>query len=618
MSGPRDTNPVEFGVAPGLFTNATDRAGKNRWKDCQWVRWHKGYAEKMGGYGRQVLSGSNSGVYLGVARALHDWSAIDSQQFIGVGTHLKLYLVNTGTLYDITPVRKTSNLANPFTTANGTPTVTVVDVDNRANVGDYITITDATAVGGLTLSGPYPVVSVVNADTYTITAAGNASSTATGGGNPSIAYDIYPGLADNGELLGYGTGTYGSSTYGTPRAPGSGIPAKLRTWSLDNWGEDLIASPSKGGIYWWDRTTGPSSRALLLDNAPTDVLRVLLNADSGYVIALGCSDLSVSTNFDPMLVRWCKRGDFTVWQPDSNDGSSAAGFYRLGKGSRIVTGAATRTQNLIWTDNRLYGMDFNGSGFGFADKGKCKIVGPNAMVDVNGTIYFWGFDDFFTYDGTLQTMPCDVWTVVMQDFNRAQAEKVFGASYSTKNEVTWYYPSQSGGGECDRYVTYNIADHCWYTGALARTCYHDVTPAITGFSSNPYAAYGGYLWTHESGLDQVAGGVTTPIPYFLESWDASLGSSDFQFLVNALIPDLKRMAGSINFTLKAKSRPRDAAYITKGPYVCTTATTVVGVRIRGSQIALRIDNLTNGGIAPVGSDFRLGVLQIQSIPYGQR
>lgn len=419
-------------------------------------------------------SGFSSSIYAGLARDLHDWSSLDGQYWIAIGTNLKLYVVNQGTLYDITPQRKTSNVVNALTTFANSNIVSIVDPGHQANSGDFIDIIGASPVGGLQLLGSYEL-SVIDPNTYTIFAASPAVSSATGGGNFSIAYEITTGLPANGQLLGYGTGLYGAGTYGTARAIGTGVFARMRTWSLDNYGQDLIASQSDGEIYWWQRNTGPNSRAGIIPLAPTGCQRVIVDAQQRVIIALGCTD--VTSAFDPLLVRWCSFDDITDWVPTD---INTAGDDLLTAGSRIVTGLKTKGQNLIWTDTTLYRMVFVGEPdeYDFIPAGGVTIVGPNAAVDVDGVAYFWGFDNFYNYSGTLNLQACDVWETVFDPsyvdstgfhtaLNRAQSEGVVCYTYEPKTEITWLYQSIDGAFT----VTFNGILQQWATSGSLTTAW---------------------------------------------------------------------------------------------------------------------------------------------------
>lgn len=627
MAGQRAADLQPMVYAPGYYTISTPRgarvsqtttsAGYGRYVDGDRVRFHKGMAEKIGGWERQALTGANNGIYVGIARAVHDWSSLDTQQWLALGTQCKLYLVNTGTLSDITPLRKTSSVSAPFTTINTSHTVTVADPDHRANAGDHVRITGASAVGGLTLDGEYDIVSIVDPDHYTITAASAATSGATGGGSVTFEYDISCGLAENGELTGYGTGLFGMGTYGTPRAAGSGVPAKLRTWSLSNWGEDLVASDSDGEFYWWDRSTGPNARAQLVVTAPTNIQRMLVDVEFRRIILLGCTDLD--GNPDRMEIRWCSSEDLQDWFPDV---SNTAGEHRLDIGSRIVTGIITRTQKLVWTDNQLYSMSaISESDYGFDPKGRVSIAGPNAMVDDGGVVRFMAVNDFYLYDGTLRVIPCEVWSTVFDQANTTaidltQLEKVYAFTYQSKNETTWFYQSRIG-TEVDRYVTYNSAMDCWYHGSMQRTAFHDVSEFLSGYMTNPYGVFGGYLYKHEVGTDEVEGSTTNVMQWFLQTGDAAAGGSDQNLVVNGLIPDFRRLTVGMRVTLKAKERPLDTEYVVAGPYDFDTDDTDWDATISGSQLTFLFETAVDGNGDPIaGQDWRMGTLQVEGFKDG--
>lgn len=615
MAGPRASQLRDLAFAPGVVTNLTDRDAIGHWKASNRVRWHKGMAEKLGGWARQLLTGFNNGLMVGTVRALHDWSTLSGQQYIAAGSECKLMLVNKGKLYDITPVRKTSNVSDPFTTTNGSPLVLVSDPNHRARTGDHLRITSSTSVGGLTLSGDYDIAVIVSPTQYRITAATAASSGAVGGGATTIEYDVGCGLAINGELRGYGTYLYGAEEYGNARPVGQGVPAKMRTWSLQNWGEDLLAAPSDGELYWWDKGSGPNSRAVLVPEAPTDIQRMLVNPENRYVILIGCSGLDGIP--DPMRVRWCEQEDFSIWTPTD---TNTAGGKRLDYGSRLITGIKSRTQNYVWSDEQMYAMPYVGPPlvFSFDPLGACKIVGPNVPVDVNGIVFFVVFDDFMIYDGTLRVLDCDIHTSIFGDedrniegdFDRTQAESMFGASFMAKNEVTWFYLNVSGTGS---YVTFNYKEGCWYRGTMTRTAYHDVSEAITGYKTNPYGVNVGRLYKHEVGFDEVDGASSVPQAWFMESFDNHLAGSDAVMLINTVVPNFDRISGSMLVTLKKKYRPRDVSYQIRGPFEIDGATLDFNPRTKASQIVLRIESA-----GELGEDFRMGLWQVDPVPYGGR
>jgi len=245
----RTVNFLPLDIAPGLFTLDTPAGSVRRWYDGLNVRWDDGHPQKMGGFIQQALIDQGGALvnYKGKARSYHEWQSLDGQSWMAFGTACRLYLIGADTLYDITPLRRQAYITDGLTTVNGSSTVTVVDPGHDAAPGDHVEITGGTAVGGITFNGEYDVLEVIDVDTYTIDAREDASSSETGGGTMTLRYTINCGLESDGFLYGYGVGPYGEETYGTPRST-STFRGFARSWSLDNWGEDLIASPNGGTL----------------------------------------------------------------------------------------------------------------------------------------------------------------------------------------------------------------------------------------------------------------------------------------------------------------------------------------------------------------------------------
>lgn len=475
--------PIQF--EPGFYTEQTASGATNRWKDGDHVRFRYGLPEKIKGWA------SIPGWFKGVTRRLHDWVSLDTENWLAIGTSKKLYLYFEGDYYDITPIRDGSlppftqtPLTNPFDTTASSVTVTVNHPGHQVVAGDFVHFSNASAVGGITIDGEYEVQSAPDFETYTIEHSFAATSTASGGGTVDWMYEI---STQNPQWYGWGGGVWGGGVWGGVQA--SGLPQRIRLWSLVNWGEDLIASPRDGAIYWWDRTLGPNNRAVLIENAPRKVARILLSGQDRHLVALGADD--------PLTISWCSQEDFDTWIATP---INTAGDQRLDAGSELITGIRTRGEIVVWADNSVVSMSFDGPPlvFGFTERGESlTIISPNAMAEINGIVYFMANSDFMVYDGLLRVLPCDVRDHVFGRLNTEQQEKVYCSINRTNNEVWWFFPTGDE-EEPNEYVIFNYLENCWYYGTLERSAFHDISPIF----DTPYGASpDGKLWKHEIGVD---------------------------------------------------------------------------------------------------------------------
>lgn len=569
---------VDLQIRPGMVTDETARGAEPYWKDCDHVRFRNGIPEKMGGWKKAEDDNGDAYALKGLARAIHDWSSLDGNAWIAVGTHKKLYLINSGNLHDITPLRDSGQLADPFTTTDTETTVNVEHTAHNAQEGDFVHFDNATAVGGITIDGEYEVTNVVDVDNYEIEHTAAATSSATGGGTVDYEYEISIGEGSRTTLFGYGVGPYGRGTWGTPRTT-SDLYGALRIWSLDNWGEDLIASPLDGAVYVWDRTNGATTRAQLIADAPSTNKRVLVSEEDRHLICLGAHTGSFS---DAMLVRWSDQEDYTTFTPAEGNTS---GDKRLDAGSRIVTAVEARGEKIIFTDEALYSMRLSGGAdvFAFYPLGESiRIASPNAAVQVNGVVYFMGQDDFFVYDGVVQPMPCPIRNHVFDDFNIFQTNKVYAAVNRLFNEIWFCYPSGAS-EENDRYAVYNYYERNWYFGTIRRTAMHDQS-ATYGL---PYGVDdSGNVWIHESGRNDG----DQALKAYIESHDAEVMDGRQMAHIRSLVPDFLQLDGEVGVTLKARRYPQSEDQISKGPYTVDATTQKIDTRIRNRQIAVRIES----------------------------
>ena len=233
-------------LKPGVNRENTRLTNEGGYYESDNVRFRQGTPEKIGGWVRISAS-----TFLGVCRSLWNWVTFSYQNLIGVGTHLKFYILNGGTYYDITPTQTVHTLSGPFATVNLSTTVTVTDATGGYINNDFVTFTGASAVGGITISGEYQLT-YLTPTTYTITAASAATSTASGGGTVYAVYQVNTGPAYAVPLVGWGAGPWGSGTWGNSATSSDA----MRIWNQFNFGEDLIYGPRGGPLYYWDATIG--------------------------------------------------------------------------------------------------------------------------------------------------------------------------------------------------------------------------------------------------------------------------------------------------------------------------------------------------------------------------
>lgn len=592
-------------IAPGFFTLKTDRGANGRWKGGDKVRFHHGLPEKLGGW---LRSGSDD--FLGMCRALKDFLSLSFEKLIAAGTHSKLYIWKSGTFYDVTPIRATTNpmANNPFAMTNTSTTVTVTDVAHGATQGSYVTFSGAAAGAGITIDGEYQIQTIVDADNYTITHSAAATSTASGGGAAVVAaYQINIGSANSVYGLGYGAGTYGTSTYGTPRTLSNFLTSAM-IWSLDTWGEDLIACPRGGAIYLWDTSVGVATRASAISGTPSTA-RVVFVAENKHLVVLGAHDGAAD---DPLLIKWSSSEDYTDFTASA---TNSAGEKRLTAGNEILCRLKMPKEDLILTDSHATAMRFTGAPnwFSFEDLGQNgSIRGQNAAIEANGIGYWMGEKNFFYYDGRVNVLPCEVWPTLFDaedddqpGLNFVQRAKTFAVYIRDFSEVWWLYCSRDS-AEVDRYVAYNTLEKVWHFGTLARTAMignSDVFEVPFATGSN------GYLYDHETGVDDDASAMA---PY-IDSGDMEIpDAGDYLMQVGMLVPDFKRLEGSVTMTMTAKKYPQDTDSQAQASITITSSTKYVNPRLKGRQISFRFAS------SAVGDSWRMGTLRIAARPHGKK
>lgn len=631
---------------PGINKETTSYSNGGGWFDCDKVRFRQGFPEKIGGWDK---IGSTS--FLGSCRALWPWRTLNLDDFLGVGTQLKYYIESGEGYYDITPIRLTTAAGDvTFSATNGSSTITVSNPTHGAVVNDFVTFSGAVSLGGnitaAVLNQEYQIFEIVDSSTYKIVAravgslenitddgqysptpvVANASDTGNGGSSIVGTYQINVGLDTSVTGNGWGAGAWGRSTWGSA-ATVDLITDTLRIWTHDNFGEDLLINDMNGGIYYWDASavsplTSPAVALSSLagaDLAPTIAKKVIVSDVDRHVIAFGCDPLDNIGQQDPLLIRFSDQESVVDWRPST---TNTAGDLRLGSGSKIVTAIETRQQILVFTDVSLHAMQYIGPPFTFGINmisENITIRSPISAVAVDDTVYWMGKNEFYVYNGGVQTLPCSVKDYVFSNFNSTQAEKCFGAVNSAFSEVWWYYPSANSENN-DRYVVYNYSQNIWYHGNLVRTAWVD-----RGVNETPIAAgRDGYLYNHEVGFDDGSTNPASPIVAYIESSQFDIGDGDQFSFVRRLIPDLTFRNSTAetpiaNFTVKARNFPGGAYLQDNSKAVEKTASVPVEqftqdahIRLRGRSIAIKVDSDSTG------TGWRLGSPRIDVRSDGRR
>jgi len=536
---------------------------------------------------------------------------------------------------------------NPFAATAGSATIVVTDVGHGAINNDFVTFSGATSLGGnitaAILNQEYQIT-FINSNQYSIQARA-VSSVATpgapvlasagdtgGGGNAVVAsYQINVGLDKYVGGNGWGASFWSRLTWGSGAQLTAG--EQLRLWTNDNYGEDLLIAPRGSVPYYWDATTGTTTRAVSLSSksttegylgqfVPTQTNQIVASAIQRFVICFGSNSYdpdNANTTFDPMLVRWSDQENPYQWVPAA---TNQAGEFRLSNGSFILAARNTRQEILVWTDSAIYSMQYLGPPFvwGFnIIQDNVTLLGPNTVITANNITYWMGSDKFYFYDGRVQTLPCSLRSFVFGRLNKAQAWQCHTGYNEEFNEIWWFYPS-TGSDVIDSYVIYNIIEGSWYYGTMGRTAW-----LHSGLREYPFAAdYNGRLLYHEASVDDEAGATPQPIAAYIQTSDFDIGDGHNFGFVWRILPDLT-FAGStaanpqVTLTVKPRVNSGTPYGTSNNPTVTRTAsfpveeyTGQVYTRIRGRQMAFRIDS------TGLGVQWQLGSPRIDIRPDGRR
>jgi hypothetical protein len=518
----------------------------------------------------------------------------------------------------------TATLINPIATTDESTTVTITDTAHGASDNDWVVINSATATGGIpaaTLNNTDGYqITLLTANTYSITVPTAATSTVSAGGGLAVTIKYLVGVVAGlnqqsaDPALGWGTGAWGGSTWGTARSTDdSDVKLENSQWSLNLWGEDLIATIRGGAMYYWDTSSGETTRASLISEesgatgVPTTARTSIISFPDRHVVALGADPVNSLGNIDPMLVRWSTQEDFTIWTPTA---TNTAGDQRLEVGTKIIGGVSSKDETFISSDEAVYGMTFIGPPFIFSFRllaTNCGAGGKNTMLSVDNRVYWMGKSNFFLYDGIVKEIPCPLQHFVFDRMQSNYIDKTVVGHNKKFNEVTWFYVSTSNSAgtsnpEPDSYVTFNYQDLAWSIGTLNRTVWSDAF----GVRDVPFAFdETGYLYDHETGVNDNGSSMNS----FVESSAMEISQGgDALYMVDKVIPDLTATDDTnLYLTLKTRKYP-NSPDIDKGTFTVTNATTKVSTRARARQMTMKIESTGTTDDWSLG-DFRVNIRQ---------
>jgi len=635
-------------IRPGINKADTPSGAEGQWIDGDFVRFRYGQPEKIGGYtaiGQETISGPT--------RAQHTWTDLDGRRYAALGTSKALYIYYEDKFYDVTPLA-TALTSATFTSTNGSNTVTVNKTSHALDIGEYITFTSVTLPGGgatgFTVADfedyTFEILSTPDANSFTIQMKSNESGTGmTAAGSASINpyEEIGPTIQTYG--YGWGTGTWSRLTWGSGTTTSSVI-LDPGSWSLDNFGEQLIATIKDGKTFVWNPgVSNPlEQRATLMAGAPTATRLTITSDRDRHVVHFGTeTTIGDSTTQDPMFIRFSDQENYNVYQPTS---VNTAGTFRLDTGNKIVAAVSGKDYNLILTDQAAYTMQFVGPPFTFSIRqvgSNCGCIGQHATVYADGKVFWMGAGGgFFVFDGTVKLLPSLVEDFVFTTtgsnvgINYSSNEIIYGSHNSLFNEIVWFYPAGTPSGspavQNNRTVVYNYVENTWSTMTLARSSYADAstydvpyateydsttTPTISNLSGATNTFGSSTYYAHEIGTNEIAlNGSETAIPAYIQSGDFDLpveGDGQYMLRVSRFLPDFKNLQGNAIVTIFLKDFPIDSGSSSQlGPFTINSSTEKIDTRARGRLANLKIQNTA------VDETWRFGTFRADVTPDGRR
>jgi hypothetical protein len=524
------------------------------------------------------------------------------------------------------------------TTLNG---ALLADTAGTGGSGTAVTVVSTTgfpAAGTIAIANELITYTSTNATQFLGITRG-AKGTATTGTSNGQAHSTAETVTDATEFSGWGDAVDAGT-----------ITLEPGLWSLSNFGQVLIATIANGKTFTWN--AGDAARLsvrasttttdFVTTGNPTATRSTLISPTTRHLIHFGTeTTIGSPTTQDDMFIRFSEQEDINDY---SIQATNTAGSQRLQDGTKIMGALVAKENILIWTDNALYTMKFVGAPFtfGFEQVGtNCGLIGKNAAIEIDGVAYWMGSNGFFSFDGTVNTLPCSVEDFVYDDADTTKGQQICAGINNLFTEVTWWYPTQ-GSDFNNRYVVYNygvtnnpLPMGNWYTGTNTnsiRTTWIDSLvypkPYATAYNSSGTGSFPAIigetglgrsvLFEHESGTDQVnPDGSVTTLTSFVQSYDFSLqtdqGAAEYFLAMRRFLPNFKILQGNANITISIADYPADPnTATTLSPFTVNSTTTKVDTRARGRYAAIKIEN------TGVSESWRFGTFQADLQPDGRR
>jgi hypothetical protein len=639
---------TKYRIKPGFNKQATESEAMGQWTDGDFVRFRYGQPEKIGGWA-SLVTGSYA-IIIGAARDQHVWSDLDGRKYSAIGTDKLLIIYYEGAFYDITPLQTdnfstganitTSNLSKDVTiTTSGGHNLIPGDIITFANAGSFTPPdTDYTATDFDDVL--FEVKTVPSATTFTIQMP--TDETGTGATNDGTL-DVHPyepvGPLNQTYGYGWGTSTWSRLTWGSA-STSSNVVLDPANWSLDNWGQVLIATIHNGRSFTWDPSASNAltTRAVRNNNMPSRSVMSIVSDRDRHLIHLGTeTTIGSPSTQDKMFIRFSDQENYDIYAPTS---VNTAGTFQLDDGTQIIGACKGKDYIMVFTDTATYRLDFVGPPFTFSIRkvaSNAGLIGQHAAVYANGAMWWMGATGgFYVYDGTVKAVPCLVEDFVFTNngagdlgLNYNSGEIIFAGINELYSEVNWFYPSTNS-TVIDRCVTYNFSEQVWTTSSLDRTTWEGSTvyaaPFATDYQASltpTYPTVNGVsngatiLYQHETGVNQEnADGTETAISSYIQSGEFEIGAEgegQYFMSVSRFIPDFKSLSGDAQVTIFVNRYPQSTATSSPlGPFTVTSSTTKIDTRARGRLAAVKI--ATDG----LDESWRYGTFSFDVRPDGRR